>query len=112
MVTVILFAVPLSGVIFQTELFDDLIWMFGKLHSYFTRAFPNFHPPAPKLPTTKAKLLTIVTPDQADDPAVDSSTKTSAAGVIANIQVVSGSPLSTSQPTEREEPRHPTHLMA
>ena len=61
---------------------------------------------------TAAKLSTIVTPDQADDPAVDSSTKTSATGVIANIQVVSGSPLSTSQPTEREEPHHPTHLMA
>ena len=52
MVTVILFAVPVSGVIFQTELLDDLLWLFGnKLRSRFIRAFPNFHPPAPKLPT-------------------------------------------------------------
>jgi len=60
MVTVILFAVPLSGVIFQTELFDDLLWLFGKLRSRFVRAFPNFHPPAPKLPS-KNKLLTAKT---------------------------------------------------
>jgi len=51
MITVILFLVPLSGVIFQTELFDDLLWIFGKLKGLFVKTFPNFKPPAPKLPT-------------------------------------------------------------
>ena len=39
-----------SGVIFQTELFDDLLYLFGKLKARFVKAFPNFKPPAPKLP--------------------------------------------------------------
>ena len=50
MVTVLLFFVPLSGVIFQTKIFDDLLWLFGKLRVAFMKAFPNFKPPAPKLP--------------------------------------------------------------
>jgi len=68
MVTVILFAVPLSGVIFQTELFDDLVWVFGKLRDRFMAAFPNFGPPSfepPPAPTLAGSSTTALVIDDA-----------------------------------------------
>ena len=42
---------PLSGILFQTELFDDLLWISRKLRACFIRLLPTCHPPAPKLPS-------------------------------------------------------------
>ena len=79
MVTIILFLVPSSGVIFQTELFDDLLWLFGKLRAVFVKAFPNFHPPPPQLPQlapdTKAdESVTAATAPSIDTPEVQLTT--------------------------------------
>jgi len=62
LVTVILFAVPVSGIIFQTELFDDLAFVFGKLRKAFIARFPNFHPPIYTPPNGATALTTTSEP--------------------------------------------------
>ena len=56
MVTVILFAVPISGLIFETELIDDLLYLFKMLRGFFVSKFPNFKPP-PFAPSTGGEVF-------------------------------------------------------